>query len=355
MITDNQVIHLMEEFKIPFTDPYCPEDWKDWYHYILYDPATKTRFLYNLCFNGRPGTGYVTETVFLTVPKNFIHGVISDPAEFETYGYARNLSWDNGDLDTFPFEYVKEDIFFSIINNHPSIHVFNRHAEIGCRLNGAPYASPVYVPELAPYGNGFIGWGVIPGNIMYGRIWAGKKVIAVDEKWYCYHDRNFGRFNWGNIGWTWFALNARDEKNHEWTFVLHRSNNSNFTKIGAPILFVYHHNRLRKIFIGNTIDIDVQWQQTDKVPPILPGAMASVFSDRSLLMPIGITVTAADEKDYVFLKMKVSNHTEMIVPDSERKRYAFLKELSGSAETLQSFNSKTSTSTDGFFYAEYVH
>jgi len=352
---NEQITYLVEEFKIPFRDKYCPEDWKDWYHYILYHPESKIRLLYNLCFNGRPGVGYITETVLLTLPRYFLHSNASDPAQLETYGYARNIPWKEDEVEQAPFLFSGEDIFFTIENNDVLISASNRHAGISVDLRGTSGATPVYVPELAPYGNGFIGWGVIPWYGMKGEITIANKTIPVSDEWYGYHDRNFGRFYWGSIGWLWFVLNAQDNKNNQWTFVLHRSNNSSYTKVGAPILFVFRNNSLQKVFFGDTVQIEIEWKATDHLPPVIPGAMASIFSDRSVLMPQQWTIKAADEKNFIFLRMDVQTHVEMIVPDSERKQYTFLKELSGVAETMQYFNGNKTTCKKGFFYAEHVH
>lgn len=354
MITNNQIIYLLEEFKIPYQNEFCPEDWKDWYHYILYNSETQIRFLYNLCFNGKPGTGYITETVLITLPKFFMYSNVSDCLLRETYGYARNIPWKESELKIQPLQFSSEGIFFNISNNNLFIRTSNLQSGISVALKGKPIATPVFVPELSPYGNGFIGWGVIPGYEMTGKIIIGKKVIPVDSEWYGYHDRNFGRFYWGNIGWIWFVLNAK-ERNNNWTYVLHRSNDNTYSKIGSPLLFIFCNNRLRKIFLGNTVNIEIKWQQSNHVPPVLPGNMASIFSDRSLLLPQQLLVKASDEKDYVFLKMNVQTSTELIVPDSEKKQYTFLKELSGSAETIQYLKSKKSNCKKGFFYAEHVH
>lgn len=350
-----QVTYLMEEFKIPFKSPYCPEDWKDWYHYILYDPSTNIRLLYNLCFTGRPGSGYVTDTCFLTVPRGFLEYNVWDPVKMETFGFARNISWEADDLQIHPMHYRTNEISFSIKGAKTFLAVNNDQKGLSFSLSGESIATPVYLPELAPYGNGFIGWGVIPGFAMKGVIQNGDKKIEVNSKWYCYHDRNFGRFNWGNIGWVWFVLNASDERNNQWTYVLHRSNDNRYKGFGAPILFVYHKNKLKKVFIGDGVKIDFKWAMADTQPPVLPGAMASVFSDRSLSMPKQLIIRATDEKDFVYLKMNVDTHTEMIVPDNEHKQYTFLKELSGKASTTQFFGNKKSVCKKGFFYAEHVH
>ena len=140
-----QVAYLMDEFKIPYTNPYCPEDWKDWYHYILYDPVTQIRFLYNLSFTGRPEVGYVTDTCFLTLPKGYFQNQLSDNSVMETYGFARNVSWNYNDLQVNPMLYWIEDIKFSIQENITSISVNNKHTGLSFDLSGHHIETSIYI------------------------------------------------------------------------------------------------------------------------------------------------------------------------------------------------------------------
>ena len=356
MINNEETIYLLEEFKIPYLSEFCPENWKDWYHYILHDPKTGILFLYNLCFNGKPETGYITESIFLTLPSTFNNGQLPGLAKSGTYGYARNRKWEKGDLVTSPTKFHCNDISFSITSpGDVNFSTSNFQAGIFFRLTGTPIATPVYVPELAPYGDSFIGWGVIPGYRMEGEIIIGNNLIPVNSEWYCYHDRNFGRFHWGEIGWTWFVFNAIDNYSESWTYVLHRNNNNDHTKFGLPILFVYHKNILHKIFFGTTIRINITWEKDDKLTPVLPGALASIFNNRRILAPKKIIINASDGKDEISIRMSIHTFSELIIPDNRKKQYTFLKELSGSAKSNQFLNSKKTFCKKGFFYAELVH
>ncbi len=355
MILESRLHSLMEEFKIPFHNPFCPEDWKDWYHYVLYDPKSRVRILYNICFNGKPGPGYVTDTLFVTVPKGFIDQPVIDLNEEETFGFARNRQWEPGDLTTHPLHYKKHQIDFRIISNVLSLRVENKETNTAFHFHGAPISTPVYVPEPAPYGRGFIGWGVMAGYQMSGHIQLNNRTIYITDDWYCYHDRNFGRFNWGNIGWTWFVISTTDHENVKWAYVLHQSNNSDYTKEGAPILFTYRNDKLAKVFIGDTVRIQVSWSDDHSIPPILPGSMASLFSDRNIRNPKQLSVYAQDELHTIAMTMDVTTHTELIVPDSEQKAYTFIKELSGEVKVSQNIGEKQTESKEGFFYAELCH
>ena len=153
---------------------------------------------------------------------------------------------------------------------------------------------------------------------------------------------------------TWFVANAWDG-NTKWAYVLHLSNNADFSNFGSSILFLYRNDVLVKIFFGESVSIRIDWTDLPESPPILPGSMASVFNDRSIRMPSRITVDAFDEKHESRLVMDVNMRTEMIIPSSMKKEYTFLKELSGDVVVEQNVGKEHSQTTRGFFYAEIVH
>lgn len=350
-----EIAHLMEEFKIPYTHPHCPEDWKDWYHYVLFDPVSKVRILYNICFNGKPGVGYVTDTLFVTAPRGFIDSAFADPATEETFGFSRNIQWQAGELEAVPFYYSGKDISFRLLDSMLHLEVVHKDLSTSFCFTGKPDSSPVYIPELSPYGKGFIGWGVMADYQMAGWLEVNNRRIDIRNNWYCYHDRNFGRFNWGNIGWTWFVVSAIDKQKNRWSYVMHQSNNHDYSTEGSPIIFIYRDKMLVKVFTGETVSKKITWSSTHRKTPILPGAMASVFCDRTIAQPEKITVWMQDERDSVRIEMMVNTHTELIVPDSEKKEFTFLKELSGDIHVEQFLLNEKGSSKEGFFYAELVH
>jgi hypothetical protein len=356
MIVEKEIASLVEEFKIPYKDPHCPEDWKDWYHYILYDPKTNIRVLFNLCFNGKPSTGYITDTFFITVPKGYVDNELVGLDKEESFGYARNHKWLPDTLENTPLNFENKSLTFKISSNNV-LHLNVKHEDLRIQLNflGCPNCNPIYVPELAPYGKGFIGWGVIPSYTMSGELWIQNRRINITEDWYGYHDRNFGRFNWGNIGWTWFVARVLDNEGNIWTYVFHQSNNSNYTRVGAPILFIHKNSLLQKVFIGDTAKVKTTWTKTHNKPKILPGSMASAFADRSVKTPEKITLFAKDEMHSVFLEMHVTSFAELIVPDSESKEFTFMKEMSGNILLEQQMFNEETNSKKGFYYGELVH
>ena len=356
MIIEQNISSLIQEFKIPYKNPFCPIDWKDWFHYILYHPATGIRILYNLCFSGIPNVGYISDTFIITGPSGFIKHENGVSSLEESFGYSRNLLWNDGDVVTPFLKCIKSEVTININAqnslylraNNPDAHIsFYFYGRIGC--------TPMYVPELKQYGKGFMGWGIIPSYRMQGEIFINHQYINVDKNWYAYHDRNFGRFNWGNIGWTWFVGRISISENERWTYILHQNNRNDLTQIGDPMLIIHKNDRLQKIFLGETIKIDIEWSLDINRPVILPGSMASIFNDRFIRKPSKIYIKAKDIEQEIYLELTTTSFFELIVPDIESKAFTFLKELSGSLVVCNQNGRKDSACKNGFFYAELVH
>lgn len=351
MTVYHQVLYRIEELRIPIDDPFSPEDWKDWYHFILFNPASDVRLLFNLCFSGRPGQGEITVSVLLSIPSD-------SPADsaYLSYGYCNSLPWSGIDLSKYPLKLNMPGLDFLISGKQVSITSFHANSGISISLKGHGLATPVPVDESFPFGTGFIGWGLIPGMAMEGTIGLADARYTVDRAWYCYHDHNYGRFRWGgDIGWIWWVANAVDPEGHHFTYVFHRGNNSDFSVVSVPYLFIYADHTLIKIFKGPGLKLDIEMGKKPGLPVILPGTMASIFSDRHIVLPELIRLSGRDESDSVFLEMRVCSCTEFILPDNEKKQYTFLKELQGPAHARHSIGNKVSEVENGQFYAEYVY
>ncbi len=346
------ILYHLEELKIPTELPLSPEDWKDWYHYILFDPESNTRILFNISFSGRPGQGEITTTFLLTTPTEDV------PKRLANYGFLKVYRWLERPKSKGPLQFSLPnflDVFIS--KGHFKISVKRETPKFSLELEGEPVATPLLVPELFPYGKGFIGWGFIPGISAKGHVIKGNSTISVTDKWYGYHDHNFGRFRWGDeeVGWVWWTVTMWSATEDVYSFVFHRGNNKNLSKIAKPFLFIYKNNVLRKNFVGNSIDIEFIWTQTPERIPILPGALASVFSHRKVLTPKYIKVRACDDIDSVGVDMVIDTKLEIILPDYEDKQYTFLKELSGKATAELTLNTRKQNLKKGMFYAEFVH
>ncbi|MEK6153629.1 hypothetical protein WIW50_10235 [Flavobacteriaceae bacterium 3-367] len=346
------ILYHLEELKIPISSPLSPEDWKDWYHYILLDPDNNIRILFNISFSGRPEQGEITTTFQLTMPSN------GSLTKLVNYGFLKVDKWTEKPASRMPLEFKVPDFLeVSIAKDHFRISVKHQTPKFSFELEGKPEATPLLVPELFPYGSGFIGWGFIPGVTPNGYVTNENLNLPITSRWFCYHDHNFGRFRWGDkeVGWVWWVVTMWSETNDIYTFVFHRGNSKDFAKIAKPFLFIYKNNALKKTFVGRSVNITFQWTRTPERIPILPGALASVFSHRKVLTPEHIKVHANDDIHSVEIDMIIDTKMEIVLPDYEDKQYTFLKELNGKAKAALTLEGKKNYLKKGMFYAEFVH
>ena len=346
------ILYHLEELKIPLNSPLSPEDWKDWYHYIFFDPDNNIRVLFNISFSGRPNRGEITITFQLTMPEN------KTSTKHINYGFLKVERWIEKPKSRLPLQFDIPDFLTVLIDkDFVDISVTNETTKFSFHFKGNPLATPMLIPELFPYGKGFIGWGFIPGFSLEGQIKKDDLTIPITKKWFCYHDHNFGRFRWGDkdVGWVWWTACLWCDTGDQYVFVFHRGNNKDLSKISKPFLFIYKNNVLKKTFVGNSVDIDFIWTKTPERIAILPGAFASVFSHRKVLTPEFIKVHAKDDLDSLHMDMFVDTKSEIILPDYQDKQYTFLKELNGKAVANLTLNKKTSNLKKGLFYAEFVH
>lgn len=346
------ILYHLEELKIPINSPLSPEDWKDWYHFVLFDPEKSIKILFNISFSGRPEQGEITTTFQLSMPKE------GTSTNYLNYGFLKVDPWLEKPDSRLPLNLNLPDLLkFSVDRDRYDIALNHQETKFYFKFKGHPIATPLLVPELFPYGSGFIGWGFIPGVSVSGSLLLNNKHISITKKWFCYHDHNFGRFRWGDkdVGWVWWIVTMWSKTNDLFAFVFHRGNNKDLTEKGKPFLFIYKNNTLKKTFIGKSVNIDITWTQKPEKIPILPGTMASVFSHRKVLTPNHIKVNASDDIDNLHIDMMVTTKTEIVLPDYQEKQYTFLKELNGKASTELTLNSKKYNLQKGLFYAEFVH
>ncbi len=347
MRRDAHLLYLLEDLRIPLEDPTSPTDWKEWYHFVMFEPSEDVRVLANVSLSGRPGYGQISVTALASLPQ--------PDGRHQTHGFCRDVDWEPGMVSRAPVRMTATSFECLIDGPRSRFHADNRAARLDLRLEGEVTSQPVLIPEYAPFGSGFIGWGLAPGLDLRGSISVAGRSIPLTEKWFCYHDHNYGRFRWGDdIGWIWFVVSTRNAAGEEQTLVLHRGNNRDASRAGAPYLFVYEQRAIRKVFMGNAVDIAWTWTDDPIRPTRLPGSMASLFADRFLRVPNRLQIRAADERDGLSLDMRVDSLLELVLPDNEQRQYTFIKEMSGKATAHVTINGR-SIESEGTFYAEFVH
>ena len=352
MTTDSQLLARIEDLRIPLNDPASPVDWKDWYHFVLLDRQSGVRALVNVTLAGRPGQGEMQVTLIVNMNPQSIVSELNAP--LATFGTAFSQEWKPELVRRFPLRLQGKGMSLDIDGNNFAVEARDDRAQLYVRFQGQAEATPLLVTEDSPFGSGFIGWGLVPGLRLAGELVVCGQSFNINSDWFCYHDRNFGRFRWGeDIGWEWFVAFAKCEDGRELTFVLDLRTNRNHTEGGLSYIFIYLNKELRKIFLGEGLRINWDWSPEPVLPTRLPGIMTSLFSQRTLRMPQTLVVEAADEQDRLLMEVEFDGKAELVVPDNQERQYSFIEEVTGPIKVSLSLNGEMLSAT-GLIYAEYV-
>lgn len=337
----------LESLRIPFESPDCNPAWKDWYHYVLINPENGIKILLNLYLSGKPGNGEVQSTVVVTKPG------LSNQKE-ATYADLKGVPWEKDAVSKQPLIIKTEHFLFQVHNGITNLWLKANYSNLDLELLAIPEAEPVHVEERTGFGSGFIGWGFNPAMKVQGSVKAGKKRDYFNGNWYCYHDRNFGVFRWGeNIGWEWFVCNLKDEKGQSCQVVFDQRTSKNHLDRGFPYVFIFQGNKLKRVFVGMSLQIKWRREENGKTPLRLPGHLATVFSSRISSDVQSITLTAEDDRDRISLELFTEKSYQIVVPDHEIRQYTIMEELTGKANIECSIKGNKLKAT-GYFYGEFV-
>ena len=354
MTIDEQLLSRVESLRIPLDDSNSPLDWKDWYHYILIDSQTQIRVLVNLNLIGRPERGEIQTTLMVTIPREYLAEQLSHNIPILTFGVAFSQEWQIPMIQRTPFFIQGKQINLNIEGKYCSVAVEDTRSQLSINFRGEAEAEPLLVTEDSPFGSGFIGWGLVPGLQVTGELSVCQQTFNVDHNWFCYHDRNFGRFRWGeDIGWEWFVAFLTDDRGRKFTLVLDKRTNKDHSLAGLAYIFIYEGNQLRKTFLGQRLQINWEWTVLPLQPLRLPGIMASLFTERTIKTPQMLEIVATDDQDNITLDIQFESTTELIIPDNQAKQYSFIEEATGTTQMTLFLQGETIKAT-GFVYAEYV-
>lgn len=354
MTIDEQLLSRVESLRIPLDDSNSPIDWKDWYHYVLIDPERQLRVLVNITLMGRPKMGEIQTTLMVNIPSEYLPQKLAQNVPIATFGIAFSQEWKDNLLQKIPLHLQAKKINLNIQDRNSFVEVKDIRSQLSINFRGQAQASPLLVTEDSPFGSGFIGWGLVPGLQVSGELSVCQQTFNIDHNWFCYHDHNFGRFRWGeDIGWEWFVAFLTDDNGRKFTLVLDKRTNKDHSVDGLPYIFIYEENQLKKIFLGQTLQINWTWTNLPVKPLRLPGIMASLFSERTLKMPQALQIFAIDDQDNMNLDIQFEATTELIVSDNQARQYSFIEEATGITQMTLFLQGETIKAT-GFIYAEYV-
>jgi hypothetical protein len=348
MTFDDALLSHATALRIPVDQANTPGDWKEWYHFVLLDLDRGTRVLANVSVSGNTQAGEIQVTLAATFRKD-------DSAVLETYGSAASHEWRQGMVSAAPLRIRAEDLSLSFARGSFQLEAQDARAQLALAIDVQPASEPLMVTAGSPFGSGFIGWGIVPEAKASGRLHACRQVHAIDARWFCYHDHNFGRFLWGeDIGWEWLVAHARTEDDRAISAVVDLRTDRSHRHGGLPYVFVYLEGKLRKVFLGASLKLTWAWNEVATLPPRLPGAMASLFADRTARQPMGVSIDAVDERDSFTLQLTIDAMYELVVPDNRGGRYTRIAEVSGPVDVSLTWRGHAA-SGKGLAYGEYTH
>lgn len=341
-LSDAERVERIEALRIPAQPTAAAHDWKDWAHLVLLQPQLGWRAIANVNLAGGGPDAQLQWTLVVHTPDGRIHGA------------SRAQRWRDGMVTLRPLAVAGEEARFAFDGQQITLAITPHDLDLRLELAAAPASTPLLVTEGAPFGSGFIGWGLLPGVRAAGRLCACGEAVPIDAGWFVYHDRNYGRFRWGeDVGWEWMVAHARTDDGPALTVVVDWRTDRRHAAGGLPYLFVLVDGRLRKLFLGPAMRLRWHWHDVATLPLRLPGTMASLLADRTARRPRAVTLEAADERDRLVLTLEVDAHLEIIAPDNRSSAHARIGEASG-AVAIEADLAGTAFAGRGLAYAEYT-
>lgn len=317
-LSETELVERIEALRVPAQPSAAAHDWKDWAHLVLLQPQLGWRAIANINLAGGGIDAELQWTLVVHLPDGRLAGA------------SRSQPWRDGMVRSRPLVVEGDEARFGFDGRALTLRIAPRGLDLRLDLSATPAATPLLVTEGAPFGSGFVGWGLLPGVRAAGTLAACGTQTPVDDGWFVYHDRNFGRFRWGDdVGWEWMVAHARGADGVALTVVVDWRTDRRHAAGGLPYLFVLVGGRLRKLFLGPAMRLRWHWHDAPTLPVRLPGTMATLLADRSARRPRAVTLEAADERDRIVLTLDVDAHLEIVAPDNRSSACARIGEASG--------------------------
>jgi hypothetical protein len=346
MSTQAAVLERVEALRIPVEQPGTPDDWKDWYHFVLLDLDHGARAIANVAVVGNSGCGEIQTTVIAHVPGG-------DGGRPRGYGAATSREWRPGMVRADPLAIRADGVALEYRHRRFDLRL-DDGAGIGLVLEARARAAPLFISEGAPFGSGFFGWGLVPGLAVTGELTLCDQRFALGERWFCYQDHNFGRFRWGeDFGWEWLTAHGRSSRDEAVTLVVDRRTNRNHGAGTLPYLYVYVDDALAKVFVAPALRVRWLWADGTRLPLRLPGAMASIRAGLSTIEPLRVEIVAVDERDRLDASVAIDGFVEIVAPDNRSAGCTGIGESTGSA-SVSFLHRGRAYEAHGWAYGEYT-
>ena len=338
------LIERVEALRIPVPPQPASDDWKDWYHFVLLHAASGWRAIVNVNLAGGGDAAELQYTLVIHAP--------GEPSR--QHGASRSLPWRAGMVRARPLAIRSDEVELVFDQQVFGLRVQPRGLDLGIALHARPDATPLLVTEGSAFGSGFIGWGLLPGLLARGELWAWGQKAAITHDWFCYQDHNFGRFRWGDdFGWEWMVAHVQAPQQPAITVVVDLRCDRTHRRGGLPYLFILVGRELRKVFLGPSMTIRWIWSDSVRLPPRLPGAMATLLGGRTEREPVAVQIEAADERDRFSLRLAVDAHLQIVAADNAGSGHTRIGEASG-AVSIRLRLGETELEAHGLGYAEFT-
>jgi hypothetical protein len=341
------LLERIESLRIPVLATDADADWKDWYHFVLLDLDGGARILANIALIGGGARKEIQATLLA-------RGPWGAAAQHITLGSALSHPWPEHAVAAKPLTVSAPGVELRYAEQHFDLTMHLKRPAVALQLRARPAAAPLFVAEASPFGSGYIGWGLVPGLEASGKLTVREQSHSIDG-WYCYQDHNFGRFRWGeDIGWEWLAAHGCTSSGTALTVILHIRTNRQHDEQSLRYLFVCIDGTMRKLFLGPALRVHWAWSRDSELPLRMPGAMATLMSDKTMRTPVSVEMEAADERDRLTLRVDFDSFVELVTPDNDQPRYTRIGEASGPMRVDLQWNEQR-LAAQGYAYGEFTH
>lgn len=340
----SELFDRVQALRIPASPHAAAANWKDWYHFVLWQPGHGWRVLANISLNGGGERAALQFTLVVHVPG---HGPVM-------HGASRSGPWRAGMVQAEPLSIRSTEVELELRDQVWHLQLQPQRLDLALQLHARADSTALLVTEASPFGSGHIGWGLVPRLLAEGEVRACGQQAAIAGDWFCYQDHNFGRFGWGDdFGWEWLVAHAVASDGRAFTVVIDLRTDRTHRRAGLPYVFIIAGSELRKVFLGPAMTLQWTWSDRAVLPPRLPGTMATLLADRTERIPVALGVRGADERDQMHLQLAFDAHLQVAVPDAVQPSHTRISELSGAA-TLSMRLDGSMVLAHGTGYAEYT-
>jgi hypothetical protein len=267
-------------------------DYKEWWHFNLFDEASGLEAVVNFSVAGnlyRAGSGTANLIALAHLPDLGWVGAV-EPFD----GLATRLSQDRTDVSIGQSSLRSEEKGYRL-------RLCTRDGRLAADLHFEICAEPLTVWKDTPLGEGHINWMLFASMAVRGSFRCGDRTIELAGA-RGYHDHNWGAWRWGGFGWTWGFCCAGSRggagTEDEDSLVYNASLGPGRHRILEQSLLLWRGDRLVKIFLRDDVASTTKPGFAGPVPRI-PGAMKLIDPSRVTSVPRRIELSARDGPDWI--------------------------------------------------------